>query len=131
VAACGVAAPGAGRAALIAAQRAFAAREGGAVLDGRDIGTVIAPHAQAKLFVTASAEERARRRWRELAAAGEDTSFAEVLADIARRDARDAGRAAAPLKAAADAILLDTTDMTIDAAFDAARRLIEAARARS
>jgi cytidylate kinase len=117
------------RAALIGAQRAFAAREPGAVLDGRDIGTVILPNADAKLFVTASAEARAARRWRETA--DRDATYEAVLADILRRDARDEGRVTAPLRRAPDAILLDTTDLSIDAAFDAARRIVEAARARS
>ena len=117
------------RAALVAAQRAFAAREPGAVLDGRDIGTVIAPQAGAKLFITASPEARAERRWRQLAAQGERVSLAEILADIRSRDARDSGRAAAPLRAADDAVLLDTTDLSIDASFEAARRIVEAARA--
>ncbi len=117
------------RAALIGAQRAFAAREPGAVLDGRDIGTVILPNADAKLFVTASPEARAARRWRE--SGDRDATYEAVLADILRRDARDEGRVTAPLRRAPDAILLDTTDLSIDAAFDAARRIVEAARARS
>ena len=117
------------RAALVAAQRAFAAREPGAVLDGRDIGTVILPNADAKLFVTASAEARAARRWRETVEGG--ATYEAVLADIRRRDARDEGRLTAPLRRAPDAILLDTTDLSIDAAFDAARRIVEAARAGS
>jgi len=101
------------RAALLAFQRDFARREGGAVLDGRDIGTVICPKAEAKLFVTASDEVRARRRSAELGGA---QSVEQVRADLAARDARDAGRADAPLKAAPDALLLDTTDLSIDAA---------------
>ena len=116
------------RAALIAFQRAFAAREPGAVIDGRDIGTVIAPRAQAKLFVTASPEARAERRFKQLAAAGEAITYAEILSDIVRRDARDGDRAASPMRLANDAVLLDTTQMTIEAAFDAARRVVEAAR---
>ena len=116
------------RAALIAFQRAFAAREPGAVIDGRDIGTVIAPDAPAKLFVTASPEARAGRRFKQLRAAGETITYAEVLGDIERRDARDGGRIAAPLRRAPDAVLLDTTDLDIEAAFDAARRIVEAAR---
>lgn len=100
------------RAALLAFQTAFARREGGAVLDGRDIGTVICPEAEAKLFVTASDEVRAERRQAELGAA----DHAEVLRDIRARDARDAARDAAPMRAAADALLLDTTDLSIDAA---------------
>ena len=118
------------RQALLAFQRGFAARSGGAVLDGRDIGTVIAPEAQAKLFVTASPEVRAERRWKQLLANGEDVSLADVLAHIRTRDARDSGRDAAPLKPASDAVLLDTSQMTIDEAADAARRIVEAARAR-
>jgi cytidylate kinase len=125
-----VAAHPAVREALLALQRAFAAQPGGAVIDGRDIGTVIAPGAPAKLYVTASAEERARRRWRQLTAAGDGPSFEDVLDDIERRDDRDAGRADAPMKPADDAVLLDTTEMSISAAADAARRIVEAARAR-
>lgn len=119
------------REALFALQRDFAARPGGAVLDGRDIGTVIAPEAPAKLFVTASPEVRARRRWLQLTGRGEAVSYEEMLEDIRRRDARDAGRGAAPMTQAADAVLLDTTDLDIEAAFDAARRIVEAARARA
>ncbi len=118
------------RAALLDYQRAFAAQPGGAVLDGRDIGTVIAPDAPAKLFVTATAEVRATRRWKQLTARGEAIAFEDMLADILKRDERDAGRGAAPMVQADDAVLLDTTEMDIDAAFDAARRIIEAARAR-
>jgi len=117
------------RRALLDFQRAFAAREPGAVLDGRDIGTVIAPAAPAKLYVTATPEARAHRRWLQLSARGESGDLAGVLADIRARDARDGGRSAAPMKAAADAVLLDTTDLDIDSAFDAARRIVEAARA--
>lgn len=117
------------RAALLDLQRAFAAQPGGAVLDGRDIGTVIAPDAQAKLFITASPEVRARRRWLQLTARGDAIPFADMLADILRRDERDAGRGAAPMVPAVDAVLLDTTDLDIEAAFDAARRIVEAARA--
>ncbi|MCZ8088453.1 MAG: (d)CMP kinase [Brevundimonas sp.] len=119
------------RAALLELQRAFAAQPGGAVLDGRDIGTVIAPDARAKLFVTATPEVRARRRWRQLAGRGEAIAFEEMLEDIQRRDARDAGRGAAPMVQASDAVLLDTTDMDIEAAFDAARRIVEAACVRT
>jgi cytidylate kinase len=104
------------RQALLDFQRAFASRAGGAVLDGRDIGTVICPDADVKLFVTASPEIRAERRFQELAAAGQQTSFRSVLADVRRRDARDANRAEAPLKAALDALLLDTSELSIDAA---------------
>lgn len=113
------------RQALFELQRAFAAQPGGAVLDGRDIGTVIAPDAPAKLFVTASNEVRARRRQTELASRGEFKDFEDVLADIRRRDARDAGRDAAPLAQAADAALLDTSDLAIDAAVQRAVALVE------
>ena len=118
------------RAALLRLQQDFAAQAGGAVLDGRDIGTVIAPGAPAKLFVTATPEVRATRRWKQLTARGDDIAFEDMLADIQRRDERDAGRGAAPMVQAQDAALLDTTDMGIEAAFDAARRIVEAARAR-
>jgi cytidylate kinase len=118
------------REALMEFQRTFAGQEGGAVLDGRDIGTVIAPDAPAKLFVTASPEVRAERRWRQLKAQGEAVSLDEVLADIRRRDARDGGRDAAPMKPAPDATLLDTSEMSISQAADAARRIVEAARAK-
>jgi CMP/dCMP kinase len=115
------------RNALLAYQQAFARRKPGAVLDGRDIGTVICPDADVKLFVTATSEERARRRYRELKQVGISISEAEVLADIRRRDERDKGRAAAPLVQAEDAVLLDTTNLDIDAAFKAAIDLIDAA----
>jgi cytidylate kinase len=118
------------RAALLEFQRTFACQEGGAILDGRDIGTVICPDAPAKLYVTATPEIRAERRWKQLAAQGEAVSLDEVLADIRRRDARDGGRGAAPMRPAKDAVLLDTSEMTIDEAADAARRIVEAARAR-
>jgi cytidylate kinase len=117
------------RAALLKLQQDFAHRPGGAVLDGRDTGTVIAPDAEAKIFVTASAETRARRRHRELAERGEQIAYDAVLADIRRRDARDAGRAVAPLKPAPDAVLLDTTELDIEAAFRAALSIVEAVRA--
>jgi CMP/dCMP kinase len=116
------------RAALLDFQRRFAAQAGGAVLDGRDIGTVIAPDADAKLFVTARPEVRAERRWRQLCAQGEAVTLEEVLADIRLRDARDSGREAAPLARAADAVLLDTSEMDISTSVEAARRLVEAAR---
>lgn len=116
------------RAALVDFQRAFATQAGGAVLDGRDIGTVIVPAAPAKLFVTATPHVRADRRWRQLRAARPDLTFDDVLDDILRRDARDSGRESAPLRRADDAVLLDTTDLDIDHAFDAARRIVEAAR---
>ncbi len=114
------------RAALLERQRAFAALPGGAVLDGRDIGTVIAPDAVAKLFVTATPEVRAERRRAELASRGEHRPFEQVLADILARDARDAGREIAPTAQAADAILLDTSDLAIDAAVRRAVELVEA-----
>jgi CMP/dCMP kinase len=118
------------RDALLDYQRTFAGQEGGAVLDGRDIGTVICPAAPAKLFVTATPEARAERRWKQLVAQGEGVSLDDVLADIRRRDARDGGREAAPMRPAPDAVLLDTSEMTIEQAADAARRIVEAARAR-
>lgn len=114
------------RAALIDFQRAFAARAGGAVLDGRDIGTVICPDAPVKLFVTASPEVRAERRLKELLERGHEADLETVLADVRARDARDAGRSVAPLKPAADATLIDTSDMTIDEAVAAAVARIEA-----
>ena len=118
------------RSALLDFQRAFAAREPGAILDGRDIGTVVVPGAASKLFVTASPEVRARRRYAQLNAQGDRVTYDAVLDDIRRRDARDGGRAAAPMVRAADAVLLDTTDLDIDAAFDAALRIVEASRGR-
>ena len=118
------------RAALLEFQRTFANQEGGAVLDGRDIGTVIVPDAPAKLYVTATPEVRADRRWKQLAGQGEAVAYEDVLADILKRDARDGGREAAPMRPAADAVLLDTSEMTIEQAADAARRIVEAARAR-
>ena len=116
------------RAALLAAQRAFATQPGGAVLDGRDIGTIICPEADVKIFVVASAEERARRRTRELAGRGETADEAEILADIRKRDARDAGRTDAPLVAAADAVTLDTTRLDVEAAVAAALAIVEKKR---
>jgi CMP/dCMP kinase len=118
------------RAALLTLQRDFAGQPGGAVLDGRDMGTVIAPWAPAKLYVTASPEVRAERRRRQLQGQGEAVPYEEVLADIRRRDARDGSREAAPMRPAEDAVLLDTSEMTIEQAADAARRIVEAARAR-
>jgi cytidylate kinase len=118
------------RAALLDFQRSFAAQPGGAVLDGRDIGTVIAPHAPAKLFVTARPEVRAARRWKQLTGQGETVSLEDILADIRLRDQRDSGRAAAPLLMADDAVLLDTSEKSIPQAADAARRIVETARAR-
>jgi len=105
-------------------QRAFAHRPGGAVLDGRDIGTVICPEACPKIFVTASAEVRATRRALELRGRGEKAEYAIVLAEILRRDERDKTRAAAPLVPAADAVLLDTTTLDIEAAFRAALKIV-------
>ncbi|WP_291737324.1 d(CMP) kinase [Leisingera sp. F5] len=116
------------RAALIDFQRAFARRAGGAVLDGRDIGTVICPYAQVKFFVTASAEVRARRRFLELAAAGKVITLDEVLGDVKARDERDMNRAEAPLRPAADAILIDTSDLSIEEALAKAITVIEARR---
>jgi len=116
------------REALLDFQRAFARRDGGAVLDGRDIGTVICPEAEAKLFVTASAEVRARRRHAELQAAGSVSSLAEVLADVHERDARDSERSTAPLRPADDAVLIDTSQLDIGEAVAAAIAAIEARR---
>jgi cytidylate kinase len=108
----------------------FANREPGAILDGRDIGTVVAPDAACKIFVTAAPEVRARRRHDQLTTQGDPVTYEAVLADIRRRDARDGDRAAAPLRRAPDAVLLDTTDLSIYAAFDAALRIVEASRGR-
>ncbi|WP_212524794.1 (d)CMP kinase [Actibacterium sp. MT2.3-13A] len=116
------------RAALVDFQRAFARRSGGAVLDGRDIGTVICPEAEVKLFVTASAEVRAERRYLELTGQGHAVTRAQVLADVQARDARDSERATAPLKPAADAVVLDTSELSIEAAVARAIAVIEAAR---
>jgi cytidylate kinase len=112
------------RAALTAFQRSFARREGGAVLDGRDIGTVICPDAEVKLFVTASAEIRARRRWLELGGEAAEESFATVLAQVVERDDRDMNRADAPMRPAADAVMLDTSDLTSAAAIAQALALV-------
>jgi cytidylate kinase len=117
------------RAALVDFQRAFARRAGGAVLDGRDIGTVICPDAEAKLYVTASAEVRAERRLRELRERGLEADFDSVLDDVRARDARDMERAEAPLKPAGDAVMLDTSEMDIPTAVARAIALIEARRA--
>jgi cytidylate kinase len=114
---------------VLAFQREFGRMPPGAVLDGRDIGTVIFPDADVKIFVTATPEVRARRRAAELEQAGERINQADVLADIRRRDERDSKRAIAPLKAATDAHLLDTTHLDIDAAFRAAIDIVEAVRA--
>ncbi len=115
------------RKALVDFQRAFARRAGGAVLDGRDIGTVICPEAEVKLFVTADDSVRARRRFEELTAKGHDTSLDDVFADLQARDARDSARATAPLKAADDAVVLDTSGMDIDTAVARAIEVIESA----
>ena len=115
------------RRALVDFQRAFARREGGAVLDGRDIGTVICPDAQVKLFVTATDDIRAERRLKELLGSGHDTDYDSVLADLRTRDARDSARAAAPLKPADDAVTLDTSRMDIDAAVAAAITIVKEA----
>lgn len=114
------------RAALVALQRDFAARPRGAVLDGRDIGTVICPKADVKIFVSASPAARAQRRALELAKRGEKVDYADVLADIVKRDQRDAERTDAPMRAAADAVTLDTTRLDIEAAFAAALGIVEA-----
>jgi cytidylate kinase len=116
------------REALLAFQREFGGTPPGAVLDGRDIGTVIFPDADAKIFVTATPEVRAQRRTLELRAAGGAVDEADILADIRRRDQRDMQRAAAPLRPAPDAHLLDTTHLDIDAAFRAAVDIVEAVR---
>ncbi|MDQ0395813.1 (d)CMP kinase [Labrys monachus] len=115
------------RKALLDLQRRFAHQRGGAVLDGRDIGTVIAPGAEMKIFVTAAPDIRARRRHLELERRGDAPSFEDVLADIRKRDIRDAGRADAPLKPAPDAHILDTTALDADGAFDVALALVTGA----
>ncbi len=117
------------RQSLLDRQQAFAAQPGGAVLDGRDIGTVIAPHADVKLFVTARPEVRAQRRLGELRGLGLDVHYDDVLADIHARDARDAGRTAAPLQIAPDAVVLDTSEMDIEAAVARAIQIVEQHRA--
>ncbi|MGO4406581.1 (d)CMP kinase [Bosea sp. RAF48] len=124
-----VAAVPAVRAGLLTRQRRFAAQTGGAVLDGRDIGTVICPEAPAKLFVTATPEVRAARRHKELVGRGEAVTFDGILADIRRRDARDSGRSDAPLKAAEDAVTLDTSALTVEEAVAAAIDIVERRRA--
>ena len=117
------------RAALMQRQKRFAHQDGGAVLDGRDIGTVIAPDATAKLFVRATPTIRAQRRFAELKSRGKSTSYDQVLADIRARDERDSGRSTAPLIPAADAVLLDTSFLSIEAAVAKAVALVEARRA--
>ncbi|MDQ3246180.1 MAG: (d)CMP kinase [Pseudomonadota bacterium] len=119
------------RTALLERQQQFARQNGGAVLDGRDIGTVVAPKADAKLFVTASAEIRARRRHAELVERGMSASFEDVLIDIRSRDERDCGRDAAPLRQAADAVLIDTGEMTKTEAIAAAVRGVKQHMVRS
>ena len=115
------------RRALVEAQQGFAAREPGTVLDGRDIGTVVCPNAPVKLYVTASAEVRAKRRHDEIVAGGGVADYGTILEDIRRRDERDMGRADSPLKPADDAHLLDTSEVSIEAAFSAAKSFIDAA----
>ena len=117
------------RAALYNRQVAFAHQDGGAVLDGRDIGTVIAPDATAKLFVTASVEARAARRFAEMQSRGVEASLPAITADLQARDARDSARATAPLRAAPDAVLLDTSDLTADEAIARAIAIVNAAKA--
>lgn len=116
------------RAALVEFQRAFARADGGAVLDGRDIGTMICPGAEVKLYVTASPEVRAERRWKELRGNGADTTLAEVLRDVRARDERDSTRATAPLRPAADAVVIDTSTMSIEEAVAAAVAVVSQAR---
>lgn len=113
------------RDALLAFQRQFSMQQPGAVLDGRDIGTVVCPDADVKLFITAAPEERARRRHLELLRRGEQAEYETILDDIRRRDERDTNRSTAPLKAAADAVTLDTTHLDPEAAFQAALRIVE------
>ncbi len=125
-----VAALGEVRQALLDLQRVFARQPGGAVLDGRDIGTVICPEADVKLWIDAAVEERARRRCAELAAAGTPLPQDEMIRQLNERDARDRGRKDAPMKRADDAVLIDTTDLSIDAAVEKALTVIEAVRAR-
>ena len=118
------------RQALFELQRAFATRAGGALLDGRDIGTVIAPDADVKLWVDADVRQRGERRWKELTGNGEDVSLEQVIEQLKVRDARDQGRTDAPAAIADDAILIDTTDLTIDAAVERAMAAVEAALAK-
>lgn len=121
-----VAAVPAVRAALLELQRAFANQAKGAVLDGRDIGTVVCPDADVKLWVDASVEARATRRWKELSEKGETLSLDEMVAQLKERDERDRNRSDAPMVAAADSVLIDTTHLTIDAAVDKARAAVDA-----
>ncbi len=118
------------RQALFELQRSFATRAGGALLDGRDIGTVIAPDADVKLWVDADVRQRGERRWKELTGNGEDVSLEQVIEQLKIRDARDQGRTDAPAAIADDAILIDTTDLTIDAAVERAMAAVEAALAK-
>ena len=113
---------------LVNLQRRFAETPPGAVLDGRDIGTVVCPDATVKLFVTAAPEARARRRTDEMTARGKDASYASVLEDLKRRDERDSQRTVAPMQQADDAVLLDTTEMDIETAFQAAVNIVSRAR---
>ncbi len=115
------------RRALVTAQRAFSLRKPGTVLDGRDIGTVVCPEAPVKLYVTASPEIRARRRYDEIVAGGGTADYEAIFADVKKRDERDMGRSDSPLKPAEDAHLLDTSEMSIEAAFQAAKAIIDAA----
>lgn len=115
------------RRALVEAQRAFSRKEPGTVLDGRDIGTVVCPDAAVKLYVTASPEVRAKRRYDEIVAGGATADYAAIFEDVKKRDERDMGRADSPLAPAEDAHLLDTSEMSIEAAFQAAKTLIDAA----
>ncbi|MCK3779871.1 (d)CMP kinase [Ensifer sesbaniae] len=115
------------RRALVEAQRAFSLREPGTVLDGRDIGTVVCPDAPVKLYVTASPEVRAKRRYDEIIGNGQQADYAAIFEDVKKRDERDMGRADSPLRPADDAHLLDTSEMSIEAAFQAAKTLIDAA----
>lgn len=113
---------------LVEAQRRFAQKQPGAVLDGRDIGTVVCPEAEVKLFVTASAQTRASRRWKEISASGIEADYQHILADIHRRDERDMARADSPLRPADDAHLIDTSEMDIETAFQTAMAIVEDAR---
>ncbi len=118
------------RAALLDLQRAFARHNKGAILDGRDIGTVVLPEADIKLWIDARIDVRAKRRWQELQAMGDTLTLTDMIAELEARDARDRQRSTAPMKRAANAVLIDTTDLTIDAAVDKARIIIEEAQAR-
>jgi cytidylate kinase len=113
------------REALYERQRAFATQPGGAVLDGRDIGTVIAPDAEVKLYVTASLDARAQRRWKEMHARGDPRTLEQITEDLRRRDERDRTRAESPLRPAEDAVLIDTSDLSVSAAIDLAKRIVE------